>query len=163
MLGGSFFCGTLGAQVPKPVVEVSGGAMGFLEATEPFVGGAARFYVLPRVSLGPEITYINGDNHSHVMVTGNFIFDFLSPRGGEQRRVTPFGLVGGGIFYTSERFRVFQGLPIPADFNSTEAAFTLGGGLRTVLGNRLTLGADVRVGWELHIRLGGTIGVRLGR
>jgi hypothetical protein len=146
----------LAAQRPSPIAEVSGGLMAFTETTESFVGGAARFYVLPRVSLGPEITYIFGENHSHLMVTGNFVFDFLRPQSGRLRRVTPFGLVGGGIFQTRERFRDFN-------FTSTEGAFTAGGGIRWALGNRVTLGADLRAGWELHIRAGGTIGIRLGK
>jgi hypothetical protein len=33
--------------------------------TERFVGGAMRFYVLPRVSLGPVIVFVSGENHSH--------------------------------------------------------------------------------------------------
>jgi len=144
----------LWAQQPAPVVEISGGSIGFTDATESFVGGAFRFYVLPRVSLGPEVTYIIGDDHSHVIVTGNFVFDFLRSYKGQPRRITPFGLLGGGIFQTRNQFPV-------ANFNSTEGAFTAGGGIRTVLGNRVTLGADLRVGWELHVRVGGTIGFKL--
>jgi hypothetical protein len=41
--------------------------------------------------------------------------------------------------------------------------FTAGGGIRTLLGNRITLGADLRVGWETHVRLGAVIGVKLGK
>jgi len=146
----------LAAQNPEPVVEVSGGALAFTEATEPFAGTAARFYVSPRISLGPEITFIFGNNHSHLMLTGNAWFDFLGPRSGQPRRVTPFGVVGGGLFHTREQFSV-------GNFNSTEGAFTAGGGIRTLLGNRVTLGADLRVGWELHVRAGATIGVRFGK
>jgi hypothetical protein len=49
------------------------------------------------------------------------------------------------------------------DYTSTEGAFTAGGGVRTLLGDRIILGGDVRIGWELHIRVGGTIGVRFGQ
>jgi hypothetical protein len=146
----------LAAQQPAPVVEISGGSVAFTEATESFVAGAARFYILPRVSIGPEVTYIIGDDHSHVVATGNFVFDFLGLDKGRPRRVTPFGLVGGGIFQTRNQFPF-------ANFTSTEGAFTAGGGIRTLLGNRVTLGGDVRVGWELHVRVGGTIGIRLTR
>jgi hypothetical protein len=142
--------------LPSPVIEFSGGSIAFTEETESFVGGAARFYVLPRVSLGPEITHILADSHSHLMVTGNVVFDFLRPDGGQPRRFTPFGVVGVGIFQTRNQFPI-------ANFTSTEAAFTAGAGIRTLLGNRVTLGGDLRVGWELHVRAGGTIGVRLGK
>src|SRR5262249_31121281 len=37
---------SLAAQEPAPVVEISGGSIAFIEATESFVGGAARFYIL---------------------------------------------------------------------------------------------------------------------
>jgi hypothetical protein len=154
-----FFSGgsaALRAQLPSPVVEVSGGAIGFTDETESFLGGAARFYVLPRVSVGPEVTYIFADNHSHLMFTGNVVFDFLRSEKGQPRRVMPFGLVGGGIFQTRNQFPV-------GNFTSTEGAFTAGGGIRALLGNRVTLGGDLRVGWELHVRAGATIGVRLGK
>ena len=147
---------TLAAQNPAPVVEISAGSISFTDAAESFIGGAARLYALPRISLGPEVTYIRGDNHTHLMVTGNVVVDFLRSQRGQPRRVTPFGLVGGGIFQTRYQFPV-------ANFNSTEGAFTAGGGIRTILGSRVTLGADLRVGWELHVRVGGTIGVRLGK
>ena len=143
---------TLSAQQPA-AVEVSGGVVAFTEATESFVGGAARFYVSPRISLGPEVAYISADSHHHLMLTGNLTFDFLS-----QRRVTPFVLAGGGIFHTSEEFRFTN-----STSTHTEGAFTAGGGIRALLGNRVTVGTDVRVGWELHVRLSGTLGIRLGR
>jgi hypothetical protein len=143
-------------QRPAPVAEISAGSIGFTDATESFMGGAARFYVLPRISLGPDLTYIFGEDHSHLMVTGNVVFDFLRPVGGQPPRVTPFVLLGAGFFQTRNQFSF-------ANFNSTEGAFTAGGGIRTLLGNRVTLGADLRIGWEAHVRLGGTIGVRLGK
>jgi hypothetical protein len=152
----SSWAATLAAQRPDPVAEISGGSISFTDATESYVGSAARFYVLPRVSLGPEVTYVFGEDHSHLIVTGNFVFDFLRPENGRLRRVSPFGLVGGGIFQTRNQFPVFN-------FNSTEGAFTAGGGIRMAFGNRVTIGGDVRVGWELHARAGGTIGIRLGK
>ena len=57
-----------------PVTELAAGALSFADdsiVTEGLVGAAARFYILPRVSLGPEIAYIRGENHSHLMLTGN--------------------------------------------------------------------------------------------
>lgn len=46
-------------------------------------------------------------------------------------------------------------------FTSSEGAFTAGGGVRLAAG-RVTVGIDARVGWELHLRLNGFIGLRLG-
>ena len=48
-------------------------------------------------------------------------------------------------------------------FTSTEGAFTAGGGLRTRVGDRVSIGVDARVGWELHLRVGGFVGIALGR
>jgi hypothetical protein len=141
-------------EIPAPVLEISGGSIAFTEATESFLAGAARFYVKPRLSIGPEVTYIFADGHSHVVVTGNVVYDFLRP----PRRFTPFVVAGGGIFHSREEFRLLNQVS-----THTEAAFTAGGGIRSLLGNRVVVGADVRVGWELHVRLGGTIGVRLGK
>jgi hypothetical protein len=134
-------------------VEASGGVFVFTDESEPFVGGAARFYVSPRVSLGPEVNYIFGNSHSHLVLTGNLMFDFLS-----QRRLTPFVVAGGGIFHTRSDFAFPN-----STSRHTEGAFTAGGGIRTLLGNRITVGADLRVGWETHVRLSGMVGVRLGR
>lgn len=125
--------------------------------TEGLVGGAARFYILPRMSLGPEIAYIQGENHSHLMLTGNVTFDLVRPVNGEARPVTPFVVVGGGLFRTREQF------PNNQVFASTEGAFTAGGGVRGLVGKHLILGAEARIGWELHIRLNGIVGVRFGR
>lgn len=137
---------------PALAVEFEGGWVGFADdgiVSETLVGGAARWYLLPKISIGPEIVYIGGDQHSHLMVTGNLTWDIL------RRSVTPFLVVGGGLFQTRETFRT-------GPFTSNEGAFTLGAGVRALVGDRATLGIDARVGWETHLRIAGSIGVRLG-
>ena len=64
--------------------------------------------------------------------------------------------MGGGLFQTRENF-------FNQDFTSREGAFTAGGGVRAALGDRITAGFETRIGWELHVRINGFIGVRLGR
>jgi hypothetical protein len=64
-------------------------------------------------------------------------------------------VAGGGVFQTPESF--FTGT-----FTSSEGAFTARGGVRALAGDRVTIGIDARVGWELHLRLNGLIGLRLG-
>lgn len=145
---------------PGPAVELAAGTLFFADdgiVREGFVGGAARFYVLPRVSVGPEITFVAGANHSHLILTGNVSFDLLGPVAGRSRRVTPFVVAGGGLYRTREPF------PFDEVFTSTEGAFTAGGGIRTGLGERGFAGVEARVGWELHFRLSGLIGLHLGR
>jgi hypothetical protein len=144
---------------PGPSAEFAAGALLFADdgvVREGFVGGAVRFYLLPRVSIGPELASIEGTNHSHLMLTGNVTFDSLGPVGGRPRMITPFAVVGAGLFRTRESF------PGNEDFASSEGAFTAGGGVRFLVGERVMLGAEARIGWELHIRLNAMVGVRLG-
>ena len=152
--------GTAEAQEhPEPVIEMEAGWMGFADdgiVSEGLVGGAGRWYVSPRVSIGPELVYVHGSNHRHLIVTANVTFDFLSPTSGRPRQVTPFLVAGGGLFQTRETFT-------SGDFTSREGAFTAGGGARASAGERVAIGIDVRVGWELHLRVSGFVGLRLGR
>ena len=144
---------------PGPAVEIAAGWVGFADdgiVSESLVGGAARWYLLPRISVGPEVAYIHGNNHSHLMVTGNVQCDLLAPMAGRPRRVNPFVIAGGGLFQTREHF--FSGT-----FTSSEGAFTAGGGVRALVGDRVTIGVDMRVGWELHLRINGLVGLQLGR
>ncbi|MBA2305690.1 MAG: hypothetical protein H0W08_24075 [Acidobacteria bacterium] len=145
---------------PAPVAELAAGALLFpddgITVKEGLVGGTARFYVSPRLSVGPEVAYVRGDDHAHLMLTGNLTFDFLGPVNGQPRPVTPFVVVGAGLFRTREEF------PGTADFTSSEGAFTAGGGVRAHVGTRMILGAEARIGWELHVRVNAIVGIRLG-
>ncbi len=145
--------------LPGPAVELAAGWVGFADdgiVSEGLIGGAARWYLLPHFSVGPEVVYMNGDNHSHLMVTGNVTWDLLAPTNRRPRAVTPFLVAGGGVFQTREH--LFNGT-----YTSSEGAFTGGGGVRALVADRLTLGFETRVGWEPHIRINGLIGLRLGR
>ena len=145
---------------PAPAVEFLAGYAGFADdATidHGIIGAAARVYLTPRIAVGPELVYMRGPNSDRdLFLTGNLTFDVLSPRGGRQRAVSPFLVAGGGFFQHSDRFG-------PRDFTSYEGAFTAGGGVRGWITDRVYALADVRVGWELHIRVNGGVGVRLGR
>jgi hypothetical protein len=150
----------VGAQErPGPAVEFNGGWVGFADdgvVNEGLLGGAAHFSFLPRVSVGPEIAFIDGTHHSHLMLTGNVTWDLLAPINSRPRRVSPFLVAGGGVFQTREHFAT-------GPFTSSDGAFTAGGGVRTSLGKRVTAGVDARVGWELHLRISGLLGFQLGR
>lgn len=141
---------------PAPAIDVSVGWTGFADdgiVTETPVGGAVRWYITPRLSVGPEFTHIIGESHSHQVLTGNLTFEFVSPdRPGQ---VVPFLVAGGGLFRTSESFG-------QQSFNSNEGAFTAGGGVRYIVTRRVALGLDARVGWEPHVRVAGSVSVRLG-
>jgi len=144
---------------PRPVVEASGGWIGFADdgvVSEAQVGGAARWYLHPRFAIGPEVLLVLGDDHSHVVITGNVTWDLRRDAGRRPGRITPFLVAGGGLFQTRQTF-------FGDAFTSTEGAFTAGGGLRTHVSDRVTVGVDARVGWEPHLRIGGFIGIALGR
>jgi hypothetical protein len=144
---------------PAPAAELAAGWVGFADdgiVSETLIGGAARVYVLPRVGLGPEVLYLHGARHSHLVVTANVTWDLFAPLNRRPRPVTPFFVVGGGLFQTRETFP-------SGDFTSSEGAFTAGGGVRALAGDHITIGIDARVGWEMHLRVNGTVGVRLGR
>jgi hypothetical protein len=145
-----------GGQRPVPAVELTAGYAGFVDdATidHTLIGGAVRFHLLPRISVGPEIQYMIGpDDDRDLILTGNVILDVLPP----DRRVTPFLVAGGGFFRHSDRFGA-------TSFSSSEGAFTAGGGVRGWLNDRVYVAGDFRIGWELHYRIAGTIGIALAR
>jgi len=144
---------------PSPVAELHGGALLFADdgiPRENFIGGAGRVYLLPRISVGPEVAYISGHDHSHLMFTGNMTFDLLGPVNGRPAAVTPFLVAGAGLFRTRQEFT-------REIFTHTEGAFTAGGGVRARVGDVVTVGGEVRLGWELHLRFNALVGVRLGK
>jgi hypothetical protein len=142
---------------PAPSVEIEAGWVGFADdgiVSETLLGAAARWYLLSRISVGPEIVYLASQYHSHLIVTGNLTFDILRERSG--RRVIPFLVIGGGLFQTRDEF-------FDEPYTSNEGAFTAGGGMRIIINDRVTAGLEARMGWEPHVRLNGTLGIRLGR
>lgn len=142
-----------------PSIDFAAGWVGFADdgiVSEGMIGGAGRFYLSPRIAIGPELVYISGENHSHTVLTGNVTFDLVAPSAGRPARAAPFLVVGGGMFQTRESF-------FDEHFTHTEGAFTAGGGVRAAVGDRVTVGAEARIGWETHLRINGVVGVRLGR
>lgn len=137
-----------------PSIDITGAWVAFPDdgvVSETLIGGAARFHLRPRLSIGPEVVYMQGDNHNHLVVTGNLVFDFMPGAS-----VQPFLVVGGGMFQTHEEF-------FDDAFTSREGAFTAGGGVRARVTDRVSAGLDARIGWETHVRIGGVLSVRLGR
>ena len=148
-----------GASRPSPAVELTAGYAAFVDdgAIEHAVfGGAARFYLTPRLSVGPELTWMRGPGSDRdLFLTGNLTFDVLGPREGRPRRVTPFVVGGGGLFRHTQTFGT-------SDFSHVEGAFTGGGGVRVWLTDRVYAGGEVRLGWEPHLRFTGIVGVKVG-
>ena len=155
----SLWSAVAGAQQPPGTgavaAELTGGHAGFVDdATihHGVIGGALRWYVSPRISVGPELAYMRGpDDDRDLMLTGNVTFDLRAPAPG--RVVTPFLVAGAGLFRHSDRIG-----PVP--FSSSEGAFTAGGGVRARVSDRWFVGGEARFGWELHTRLSLLIGFK---
>lgn len=141
---------------PAPALEINSGYAGFVDESmiHHFTfGGAMRWYLSQRFSVGPEVVYMDGpDGDSDVMATGNVTFDLLSPRA--SRSWMPYVVAGGGLL----RHRQPTGT---GSFTSSEAAFTAGVGARAAVSERWFVGAEWRVGTELHTRVTGLIGISL--
>jgi Outer membrane protein beta-barrel domain len=139
---------------PAPAVEFTGGYAGFADEgtiDHGMVAAAVRYHLTPRISVGPEIQYMIGpDSDRDLILTGNLTFDVLPPG----RKVTPFLVAGGGLFRHSNDFG-------GRSFSATEGAFTGGGGVRAWVSDRVYVASEFRVGWELHYRISGTVGVAL--
>ena len=152
--------GVAGAQGrPAPAVEVLGGWAGFADEgliNHSVLGGAARVHLTPRVSVGPEVTYMVGPGtDSDTFLLGNVFFDFRAPRGGRPPAVTPFVVAGAGLFQHRMRFAA-------ETFTHTSVGVAVGGGVRVSASDRVYIAPDVRLGGEdPHLRATLTVGVRL--
>jgi len=147
------------AQTRHPLVlDLEAGSYGFADdgiVQEGHFGVGVRWYLTPRVSVGPEVNLVGGESHGHQILTGNLTFDFRGPGADGRPRFTPYVVAGGGLFNTRDQFGA-------QTFSHTEGAFTGGGGVKAPVGDRVVVGGDVRMGWEPHFRLTGFVGVRLG-
>ncbi len=139
-----------GAQVVSEA-EVAGGGAWFLDDSaigHSLVGGSVRWWVTPRLAIGPEFTYWRGPGSDRDQtLTGNVTYAFRTSG------VTPFVVAGAGIFRHSQRFA-------NDTFSSTEGGWTAGGGVRMPLGSGWYLAPEVRTGWEPHLRIHVGVGKR---
>ena len=116
------------------------------------LGGGARFYLTPRLAVGPEVVYMAGPGDIRIfMLTGNLSFDLLSTSANGPPRLNPYLVAGGGLFQHRDEFP-------RGTFTSNEDAFTAGGGMRVFLTDRVYIAPEWRVGWELHLRTTVAIG-----
>ena len=149
------------AQGGSPAWRVEGhlGHAAFIdeEPIDHFVsGGAARYQLSPRVSIGPEVIHMVGPGDDRdLFLTGNAWFDLLGPSAGKPRRATPYLVAGAGLMRHQDEF--FR------DFTSTEFAVTGGFGVRVMINDRWYVAPEARLGWEPHTRLSASIGYVFGR
>jgi hypothetical protein len=146
------------AQSSGTWLDAGAGWVGFADdgiVSEGMVSGAVRWGLGQRLSVGPEVVFIAGQHHHHLIATGNVVIDLVRRNGNAPPVVAPFVVAGAGLYRTSHDFP-------GGTYTSTEGAFTAGGGVRVRTGDRVTIGVDARIGWETHVRVNGVVGVRLG-
>ena len=114
------------------------------------VGVGARLPIGRRISVGPEIFFTNGSTEDDTFVLGSVWID-LGPSP-EAARVVPYVVLGAGYMRHDQSFG-------GRHFISGEGSFTAGGGVRGHLNDRVYVGADARIGWELHLRVAAHVGV----
>jgi hypothetical protein len=146
--------GEAGAQERRPLAaEATVGWAGFVDdatINHTVVGGGVRIPFASRLSVGPEFTYMRGPGRDRDwFALGSLWFDVV--RETPQTPVVPYLVIGGGYMHHDDGF---GGDP-------HEGSFTGGGGLRARLSDRIYVGGDVRLGWELHLRATAHVGVRL--
>jgi hypothetical protein len=116
-----------------PLVEGSVGYLGFIDEVlidHLVVSGSARWYVTPRIAVGPEIAYLRGPGIDRDwVVTGNATLDLGPASAGRPRRAVPYVLAGGG--FSRSRLQVGTG-----PFINNEGALTGGLGVRIGVGPR---------------------------
>lgn len=146
------------AQETGPPITLEGtvGWAGFVDDStieHTVYGGAVRVGVTPRISLGPEFMYMVGPGSDRdTFLLGTIWFDLLTPR--PDRYVLPYVVAAGGYMHHSNGFA-------GQSFSGSEGAFSGGAGVRVRFNDRVYAGVDARLGWELHLRLAGHVGVRL--
>lgn len=143
----------------SPRVEGTVGHAAFVDESpiHHFVfGGAVRFPLSPRVSVGPEVVYMIGPREDRdLFLTGNVWFDFLRPAGNRPPRATPYVIAGAGLMrHTDEFIR---------DFTAYDWAFTGSVGVRIAITDRWYVAPEGRLGWETHSRLTASVGYTFDR
>jgi hypothetical protein len=150
---------------PRPIVEAVLGSSGFVdEVWDHFLtaGAGARWFVTPRLAVGPEIVFQQGpDDASNLTVTGNLTFDLVDDAPG--RRVVPYIAAGGGYLRQRTIVGSGPGSDVLQPFTSSEGTFSGGVGARIAIGSRFFVAPEFRVGWEPETRMTVMIGLRPGR
>lgn len=151
---------------PAPIAEVVVGRSGFIdEAWDYFttIGGGVRFFVRPRIAIGPEIAYLSGNSSdleaSSVSITGVLTFDVVRDDG--TQRVVPYIVASAGYLRQRPLLGRGPGLPGLAPFVSTEGTVSGGVGARIALGSRWFVAPEFRLGWEPESRIAVAIGTRI--
>ncbi len=143
-------------------VEVVTGHAGFVDEAwdhRVMAGGAARFALGPRFTVGPEVVYLDGRSGAHeITVTGSGTIDLVNPA--VPRHVVPFVVFGAGLIRQTSLVGGGPGTTGLFPYSTSEGTVSGGIGARIRLGRRLFVAPDIRLGWEPETRFTIALGWR---
>lgn len=148
---------------PKADVKLGGGISTFGGVVNDnfrhtVVAGSVRIYVYRRLSIEPEVMYMQrGDFDRDWVFTPHVAVDLLDSRG----RIVPYAIAGVGVEHHSDQFTFndfFNGnVLVTRKVSANVISANAGIGVKLFLTNRLFVAPDVRVGHEPSFRA--TVGV----
>lgn len=146
---------------PKAEVRLTGGVSGFTGDQGEIlhgVGGASfRVYVTRRVSIEPEFLYMRqSGNDQDYLGQVSVAYDLTNPT----KQVVPYVVGGIGALHHSGKFfgqDFVTGQPRVFDNSYTEAAASVGAGVKLFLTKRLFIAPEARVGRQPSVR--GTVSI----
>lgn len=148
------------AQEGRSEADVLAGGTWFADdslISHAIVGGTYRWRLSPRLTLGPEATYMIGPGTDRdVMLTGQLTFV------GRAAGLSPFVTAGGGLYHHRSEF-------LDRRYRSNAGILNFGGGVRVPLTQgwhlapefRFGLGSTFRSVGDPHVRLQIGVGRRL--
>jgi hypothetical protein len=137
-----------------PSLTVGGGWAGF--ADEGLIdhgafGAGVEWVPTRHLSVGPELLYMVGPGDDRDLFLLGVARIGILPL---QSRVAPFVTLGAGMMTNFSRFGA-------ESFSSTEGAFIVGGGARFNASPRVFVAPEFTIGWEPHVRVSVSVGIRL--
>lgn len=142
-------------------VEGIGGWTGFADESvihHGVIGGRARVPLTGRISIGPEVLYMQGpDVDRDILLQATMTIDFTRGRGA----VTPYFIATGGLMWHRSEFGFGPDKP-GLQRRWMRGGYGSGGlGLRGRVADRVDLGVEGRIGFEISASLLGTVSYRL--
>jgi hypothetical protein len=113
-----------------------------------FTGMSFRHYLLPRLSLEPELVFLYRDNtDKDVGFQVNIVWDLRKPS-----RVVPYAIGGIGLLHT-----ILRPVEGPA-FSTTNKMYNGGFGVKVYINDRWFVAPEARIGFEPIVRFTASAG-----
>ena len=137
-----------------PALTFGGGWAGFADEgliNHGAFGAGAEWVPMRHLAVGPEVLYMIGPRDDRdLFLLGVARIGILPLRS----RVAPFVTLGAGMMTHYSKF-------VGESYSSTEGAFIVGGGVRITASPRVFIAPEFTMGWEPHMRVSVSVGVRL--